>query len=246
MKTKHSPLYVTKELFETRYHGADAIFVAGSVVRGEASTYSDLDLVVVYPRVATAFRESFFHLGWPVEAFIHDPETLRYIFTNVDRQLGRATLAEMIFEGHEVPGCSNLTAEMKSLAEKILAEGPPALEEAEIQDRRYQISELIDDIREPRSRQELISSATVIYNELADFYFRQRRGWSSGGKAIVKRMKREDPLFARRFAEAFDLLFAAGQASRVIDLAEEVLAPHGGFLFEGYRREVPASWRSPL
>lgn len=245
-RATHSPLFVTKELFETRYQGAEVIFVAGSVVRGEASTYSDLDLVVLFPKVKAAYRESFFHKGWPVEAFIHDPETLRYFFQNVDRLMGRPTLAEMISEGFEVPGVTALSAQVKAMAAEALRVGPPALSEEEIQDRRYHISELIDDIREPRNRHELIASSALLFSELADYYFRSRRGWTSSGKAIVRRLKREDPAMARRFSEAFDLLFSVGQSTRVIELAEEVLGAHGGLLFEGYTREVPASWKTTL
>lgn len=239
----HSPLYVTKELFENRYKGAEAIFVSGSVIRGEATAHSDLDLVVLFPKVDRAYRESFQHKGWPVEAFIHDADTLRYFFKNVDKNLGRATLAEMVAEGHEIPGANTATDEMKSLARVTLQEGPPALTEEEIQDRRYHISELLDDMREPRNRQELVASATLIYNELADYYFRIGRGWTSSGKAIMKRMKRQDPAFARKFGEAFDELFSTGKSRRVIDLAEELMAPQGGCLFEGYRRDTPVEWR---
>jgi hypothetical protein len=234
---------VTKDLFETRYKGAEAIFVAGSVVRGEASTYSDLDLVVLYPHVEAASRDSFTHLSWPVEAFIHDVDTIRYFFDVIDKDLGRPTLAEMISEGHEMPGPTPNTERLKQLARATLSEGPPALTEAEIQDRRYHISEMIDDIREPRSRQELIASATLIYNDLADYYFRTRRSWTGSGKSVLKRMKRVDPAMARRFSEAFDTLFVGGEAVKVIELASEILAPNGGFLFEGYRRDVPRDWR---
>ena len=126
--------------------------------------------------------ESFTHKGWPVEAFIHDRETLRYFFNHVDKHLGRATLAEMVSGGHEVPAATGLTSEMKSLANVALQEGPPALNEADLQDRRYQISEILDDMREPRNRQELTASASILYNELADFYFRTRRGWTGHGQ----------------------------------------------------------------
>ena len=237
-RATHSPLYVTKELFETRYQGAEAIFVAGSVVRGEASTYSDLDLVVLYAKVPVAYRESFSHKDWPVEAFIHDPRTVTHFFRHVDRAAGLATLAEMISEGHEVPGPTPITENLKSLASETLREGPPALTADEIQDRRYRISELIDDIREPKNRGELIASASALYNEFADYHFRSRRGWTGTGKALLRRMKKGDPTFARRFSDAFDELFATGQTAPVIALAEEVLAPQGGFLFEGYRRDV--------
>jgi hypothetical protein len=239
----HSPLFVTKELFETRYQGANAIFVTGSVIRGEATAHSDLDLVVLFPRVERAYRESFFHKGWPVEAFIHDPETLRYFFNHVDKNLGRATLAEMIVDGHEMPGATPLTSEMKDLASAALREGPPALSEDDLADRRYHISEILDDMREPRNRQELTASATALYTELADFYFRTRRGWAGTGKNVMKRMKRADIAFAKKFSESFDEVFTSGQTSRVISLAEEMLAPHGGLLFEGYKRDVPLDWR---
>lgn len=242
-RATHSPLYVTKELFETRYAGAEAIFVAGSVVRGEASTYSDLDLVVVYPSVPVAYRESFTHKDWPVEAFIHDPETILYFFKKVDPELGRATLAEMISEGHEVPGPTAITETLKAAARSILLEGPPALSSDEIQDRRYHISELVDDIREPRSRQDLIATGTLVYGELSDYFLRSRRGWTGTGKAVLKRLKKVDPAFARRFTDSFDDLFINGQTQKVIDLAAEVLSSDGGFLFEGYRRDVPRDWR---
>lgn len=240
----HSPLFVTKELLETRYQGAEAIFVAGSVVRGEASTYSDLDLVVVFPKVEAAYRDSFMHREWPVEALVHDPETIRYFLENVDRQVGRATLANMISEGHEVPNSTPFGDELKSLAKAVLREGPPALSAEEVEDARYHISEIIDDIREPRTPQELIASGALIYNEIADFYFRTHGIWAGTGKVILRRMKKEDPVFARKFSEAFDQLFLNKQTAKVIELTEELLAPHGGFLFAGYRRDVPSTWRT--
>jgi hypothetical protein len=244
--TIHSPLFVSKELFETRYKGAEIVFVAGSVVRGEASTYSDLDLVVVYKSLPAAYRESFYHLGWPVEAFVHDLETLQFFLQKVDRPSGSASLAEMIFEGYEVPGFSETSVIAKKLAQEVLLQGPPELSESEMQESRYQISQLIDDIREPRSRQEMIASATLVYNKLAEYYFRSNNNWSCRGKAILKRMKKADPAFARRFGEAFDVLFSTGQPIRVIELAEDLLGLQGGFLFEGYRREVAPNWRMKL
>ena len=63
-------------IWSQRYSGADVVLAAGSIVRGEATAYSDLDLVVVYSKLPCAYRESFSFHGLPVEAFVHDPETL--------------------------------------------------------------------------------------------------------------------------------------------------------------------------
>lgn len=239
----HSPISAAKDLFETRYQGADVVLVAGSVVRGEASAHSDLDLVVIFPSVRAAYRESFTHMGWPVEAFIHDLETLRYFFYRIDQPQGSSTLCEMVKEGLEVPGPCAATVEAKKLANEVLQQGPPALTFEEIEDRRYHISELVDDLRDPRTRHELNAAAARVYGELADFYCRSRGGWTGAGKGILKRMRSIDPSMARRFSEAFDLLFQHGQPGPVINLSEEMLAPYGGFLFDAYRREVPPSWR---
>lgn len=125
------------------------------------------------------------------------------------------------------------------MAAKVLAEGPPKLSRDEIDNRRYMISELIDDVRDPRSRHELLASSTRLYSELADFYFRSRGCYSASGKAILKRLKKADPTFLRSFTDAFDGLFASSGPARVIELTESLLAPYGGFLFDGYRRDAP-------
>jgi predicted nucleotidyltransferase len=74
---------VVNRIRSERYGDADVVFLAGSIVRGEGSLFSDLDLVVVYTRLACAYRESFRFAGYPVEAFVHDPETLEYFFMEV-------------------------------------------------------------------------------------------------------------------------------------------------------------------
>ena len=240
----HSPLYVAKDLFETRYQGADCVFVAGSVGRGEASAYSDLDLIVIYPEVSHAYREAFVHKGWPVEASVHDLETLRYFLYKVERPEASASLAEMVKEGFEVPQATSRSNQAKVMAAEVLAEGPSALSEHERDEWRYRLSALIDDIREPRSRHELMAAAALAYGELARFHLRVNMKWVSQGKSLPRRLRQADGVLARRFEEAFDALLAKGESQAVISLAADVLQPHGGFLFEGHRNDAPANWRS--
>ena len=51
---------LVQEIFISRFRDASFCFLAGSYVRQEHTAYSDLDLVVFYPRIECAFRESFF------------------------------------------------------------------------------------------------------------------------------------------------------------------------------------------
>ncbi len=52
-----------KELVQKRSPECEAAFLAGSVVRGEATATSDLDIVVFDSSVTVSYRESFFYEG---------------------------------------------------------------------------------------------------------------------------------------------------------------------------------------
>jgi len=95
----------------------------------------------------------------------------------------------------------------------------------------------------PRSAEELHATATLLYSALANHYFRSRNIWSAKGKAIPRRLNKVDVGFAGRFTDSFEKVFTENCAKTVIKLAEEILEPNGGFLFEGHKLVAPISWR---
>lgn len=231
---------------DRRYADAAAVFAAGSIVRGEGTVFSDLDLVVVYPRLPCAYRESFRCEGYPVEAFVHDPETLHYFFLEVDRPSGSPSLARMVTEGIEIPASNDLSRSLNALAASVLAMGPPPLTPEQLDRRRYGITDLLDDVRDPRSSEELAATGAQLFESLADYHLRARGLWSAKGKAILRALARTDPALGGRFSRSFEDLFTKGDARAVIALAEDLLAPDGGLLFDGYRLDAPSSWRKPI
>lgn len=213
------------------------LFLAGSVMRGEATATSDLDIVVVHERLAQARRESFVFEGWPVEAFVHDPETLEH-FVEIDRQRGVPSLMRMVLEGVEVPGPSEFSRTLKQRASEIYDAGPPRLDDEELLLMRYRLTDWVDDIREPRAPEELIGSGAYLYKDVADFFLRSRGLWAAHSKTIPRRLREVDAAFAEEFRVAFEALFADKQQAPVIALVERMLAPHGGLVFEGFTREA--------
>ena len=238
------PAAAARAIFAERYGGARVIFLAGSVVRGEATPTSDLDLVVVYERLPHAYREAFVHAGWPVETFVHDPETLRYHFDS-DRRRGIPSLMRMVTEGIEIPEASRFSAELRRLASELLEAGPPRWDEPELTRRRYRLSDWVDDIRHPRTPEELVASGTFLYADLADFFLLSQSLWTAHSKTIPRRLREVDAGFAERFRDAFEALFAEKRQGPVIALVEEVLKPFGGPLFEGFRRDSAPDERAP-
>ncbi|MEM9804851.1 MAG: nucleotidyltransferase domain-containing protein [Cyanobacteria bacterium P01_D01_bin.56] len=237
---------IATKIQQDHYPNADVIFLAGSVIRGEGTATSDLDLVVVFQQLPAAYRESFRFEGWPVEAFVHDPETLRYFFFEADKPTGVPSLPAMVSEGIEIPQPSQLSRELKQLADDVLAAGPPVWDQDAMDRSRYTLTELIDDIRAPRSRAELIATGTQLYDAVADHYLRSRNLWSAKGKTIPRRLQHVSPQFADQFEESFADLFINGETDKLIGLVENMLAPDGGWLFEGYKLVAPVSWRKTI
>jgi len=241
--SRQDPKAAALEIVAERFADARVTFLGGSVIRKEATATSDLDLVVVYERVDTARRESFLHRDWPVEAFVHDPETLRYFFLEVDRPSGVPSLPDMVARGLALPAASDFSRSLQALAEEVIALGPPAWSEQELAASRYAITDLVDDLRTPKSTDELLATATQLYCMAADHFFRAQRSWSAKGKSIPRRLTATAPQFAEQFSRAFRDVFNNGRTQAVIDLCEQLLAPQGGWLFAGYRAEAPTAWR---
>ena len=236
-------LDLTRRIHAERYPDADVLLAAGSLLRGDGTAYSDLDLVVVYSELDHAYRESFRAGDVPVEAFVHDPSTLEYFFVDVDAASGIPSLPNMVIEGVEVPAPTATSRALKARAAAIVAAGPPALDAETERRMRYFVSDLLDDLRAPRSRDESIGAGTHLYEQLADYFLRRRRLWSAKGKAVPRRLRHVDPEIAAAFSEAFADLFASGRAERVIRLAEDILRDAGGPLFDGFRMDAPSAWK---
>lgn len=241
--TKKEPRAAAADILAEKFPEARVAFLAGSVVRGDHTEMSDLDLVVVFDRLPQAYRESFVFGGWPVEAFVHDPQTLRYFFYEVDRPTGVPSLPTMVQEGLELPRRSELSASLKQLAQSVIDAGPPPWGEKEVLTSRYVITDLVDDMRAPRSRDELMASAARLYPLLAEHYLRSRQLWSARGKSIPRRLSSVSAEFGAAFCEAFRVVFEVASTARLIPLCEEVLRPSGGWLFDGYIVHAPEAWR---
>lgn len=211
-------------------------FAAGSVLRGEGTPFSDLDLVVVFEKLPAAYRESFLYKNTPVEAFVHDPATLDYFFFDLDRKGGVPSLASMVAEGLPLPP-NELAEELKRRAEECLTAGPPPIN---TDTSRYALTDLADDLRGWRNPAELWATAAQVSQQLADFQLRSRGLWSAKGKSIPCRLAAVDPVYAERYGHALERVYQHCDPGPLIALCDET-----GRLFEGFRLDAPSHWRRP-
>lgn len=65
-------LEIAKKVKDTKHPNCNCLFLAGSLIRGEGTNYSDLDIVVIYDKLEKAFRESFIIEGqFACQEFLH-------------------------------------------------------------------------------------------------------------------------------------------------------------------------------
>jgi predicted nucleotidyltransferase len=104
MRTSENAQQIARRVVAARFGNAEVAYCAGSIVRGECTEHSDIDLVVVLPVLKAAWRESFLYESWPVEAFVHDSSTLRSFFEEIDARSGVPSPPQMVDEGIAVCG----------------------------------------------------------------------------------------------------------------------------------------------
>ncbi|MBN9332963.1 nucleotidyltransferase domain-containing protein [Devosia sp.] len=225
-------LAVAADLLHERFIGARFALVAGSIMRGEGTTGSDIDLIVVYPALERARREAFCAGGFPVEAFVYDEESLAPFLTN-DVEHGRPVLLSMIAEGRLVGSDIAGARELRERAQALLAKGPAPLAGERLQLLRYQISDLLEDLRGARPAAELRAIALALYPKLADLMLLGRGEWTGAGKWLPRRLAAVAPELGRSFEAAFDAALG-GDTDPLAALGRAELDLHGGPLFDGF------------
>lgn len=243
LSLRNDPLPTIQKLIKERYVQAKAIFWAGSVSEGRGTSASDLDLVIVFEEVAHAYREAFIYDGWPIDAFIHDLDTLRYFFEESRTGNGISGLCYMILNGREITNHGVFSENVKTLAQEVLNAGPAIWDQEQINKERFLITDVLDDIKYPAGRDEQIASAAWLLEALGQFYFRSQNKWCASGKSIIRYLKSDNPDLALEFTQALESLFQAGHPAALELLVKKILDPYGGLFWNGFRSDAPKESR---
>jgi hypothetical protein len=248
--TANEAAELAANILAARYPEALAGFAAGSFVRGGATAASDLDLVVLFAELPNAFRESFVFEGVPVDAFVHDPETVR-AFVQRDIDSGKPAMLTMLTEARLVGPDPAAARALQAEAADILAKGPPRLDESELDWWRYLITSRVEDLEDPRPWPELVATGAWLHAVLADFIPRANGRWAGTGKWAPRAVAAVDPSAALALNAAFEAMFERRDVGAVVGFAEATLAPFGGRLFDGFtlqakpEERVKAAARNP-
>ena len=113
----------------------------------------------------------------------------------------------------------------------MLAAGPPALEPAELDWRRYSLTDLLDDLAGSTDPGETAVICWHVVTGSAELALVLAGAWLGGGKWLLRELRATDP----RLAD--ELIAARDDPARLAGLADGVLARAGGRLWAGYRQD---------
>ncbi|QTD43426.1 nucleotidyltransferase domain-containing protein [Sporosarcina sp. Te-1] len=224
-------LQAAQMFVKTFYPDCAAALLAGSVVRGEATDTSDLDIIVFDERQGP-FRESLIAFGWPIEVFVHHQRSYQEFFAS-DIERARPSLLRIISEGVVLVD-SELVQIVKQEANELLEKGPAPWSEETLKTKRYMLTDALDDFQGATNDAEAIFIANTLADRLHEFILRTNGRWIGDSKWVVRAMREYNPVLADRFVRVFDDFYRTRNKQGIMELTDEVLKPFGGRLFEGY------------
>lgn len=226
-------LNAARQFIEKYFPTSTFALVAGSVVRGEATETSDLDIFILVPDLNEAYRESYFEFGWPIEAFVHNFESYE-VFFHRDVSRRRPSLPMMCSEGKVIVDKDNLFEIIQSLAKELLSNGPSPFTNEEYLNQRYMITDLLDDLIGARKYDEQIFIVNELTERICNFVLVNRGQWMGRGKWIPRLIRKMDEELYNNLINSLEYFYKYNDKEKLIDLVMQELNRYGGRLFEGY------------
>lgn len=221
----HDPVVAARDLVAAMFPQARWPLLAGSVTNARRTAGSDLDIVVLLPDddAQAPHRDSRHHDGWPVELFVHDEASLARYLAGDGR---RPILHRMVATGVPIVGDP---ARWQRNCAAVLAAGPRPLTDAERDQRRYSLTDQVDDLVHAIDPGERTVIAAATWIATAEFALDAARHWMGAGKWLLRELRDLDSALAQRWLDAH------GDPVAIEAVAREVLDTAGGPLFAGYR-----------
>ncbi|MDN4073572.1 nucleotidyltransferase domain-containing protein [Fictibacillus terranigra] len=232
MPKKQNAIEAAKKFVDHYFPSGEVAFLAGSIVRGEGTESSDLDIVIFDALADHSYRKSYVEYGWPIEAFVHSFQSYK-VFFKENRERARPSLPQMCAEGIILKDNGQASA-IKNESLALLKRGPLPWKSKEVDAARYGISNLLDDLDGSNNPFEDLFIVSKLAEMIHEFVLRVNGCWIGEGKWMVRALKEFDEEFALQFVQVFDSYYKNRDKENVVRFADHVLEPYGGRLFEGY------------
>lgn len=228
----NDPIKTAKQIVKERFPKSVAAFLGGSVARGDFTSTSDLDIVIIN-HDGPDYRESFYTNGWPVEVFVLTLYTYS-LYLELDRQYGLPLYIRILSEGIIIKDTGE-AKDIKEHAADLFKNGPDPWPEDKVYTTRYVISDILEDLRGSTNEQEDVFIVNTLVQVLQEFILRTNQQWIGEGKWIIRSLRQFDSMLADTLCEAINSFYKQGDKQQIITFTEKILADSGGELFDGFK-----------
>jgi predicted nucleotidyltransferase len=225
-----------REILDTRFPDAVGGLVAGSTARGDDTPSSDLDLIVLLSGRPAPMRRTERVQGRLVEFFVHTEESF-VAFIDRERRLCRSPLLHMCAHGLIICDHDGRLAWLRDLARDRWAAGPARLTDDELEDRRYRLTALLDDLADETNPADRAALAAAVFTDVADLALVSRGRWSGTGRWLTRRLREVDPDLSGNLVAGVRAAIH-GDVSMLKNCGDAELERIGGPLDSGYERHA--------
>lgn len=210
------------------------IMLGGSYAKGSHNSGSDVDLLVLMPKVQSIVREIVQLEDALLDVAIHDFDSVRRILSR-ERMMSVCALADDIECGIFLRPATPACLELKFFAENILRQGPnPSFE---FDGLRNHLLGQASDLPHVKTFSERVSIVLGIGQKLMTFAIRSKGGWIGAGKYLGRDLDKLYPGFAPSLGKATGRAIQEGFDGDLIALLHDVLAGHYGTMDRNWRQE---------
>jgi hypothetical protein len=184
------------------------------------------------------FREFTRHAGWIVELFVHTPTSYpRFIERETNEH--RSPLLRMCGEGRLLIDTDAFGVTLQDQARHLIEAGPTPLTDREREDRRYALTDQLDDLMGGQDQDELAIIGARLLTSAAELTLLERRRWIGHGKWLLRRAPERRSPPRSRTHRRIPLPCRSSRHAAAGQIARRVLDQSGGPLMEGYHRPAP-------
>lgn len=232
------PIDAAKYVIEEHFPQCLVAFLANGVLSGRRTPTSDLDIVVVLDDLPAPYRRTIIAYGWVVEFFVHTRESLHQFF-ELDAKDQRCTLAKMC-TGYVIRDSAGLAESVQAEAQGVIDAGPRRLSREQLDERRYHLTDLLDDLEGATDPEEIIFIAGQLIHQAGSLVLASQRHWRGTGKWMVRQLNEAGTDFAERLSDSFRALIVTNSKVDLHQAVLDALSVAGGPLTDGYEsRRAP-------
>lgn len=219
-----------------RVKQVSAILLAGSAARGPLPPDGDVDLVVFACGNSERSRRMVVREGSMLLELFIIAEADYPAMVQAARKSGLPSLLRMCKDSRIAAGGARAAAFIQT-AERAYAAGPEPVTYAELDRRRWELTELLDDFRHA-GRPEALFVAGRLLEKTAEFLLRAEDRWLGVGKWAHRTLEEFAPQAARELTGAAERFYRHDERSPLVRFVGQALAPYGGPLREGWLEEA--------